>query len=248
MATGLGSSRSPASGRRAGDGARGSDPGRAGPSQVPAGPWSLHEPDPSRWPSHHADNLAARERVAAETFLVIDPLLSLSTAFAWRSRVWSLACAGGHPGRLRPRPARLLRLPLPPGHPARPLRLGRVRLSKNRPAHQGRGIGLVQEFACLEVVPTPPDDFAADRGEDDVFIVQVSTGERPRPRRWAIPLLDRFDGTATALDLPGGSDGTHVLMDERTRRSVQWAAMDSVRGSSSSSWMSLPLSAITPNM
>ena len=60
-----------------------------------AGPWSLHEADPSRWPSHHADNLAAKEWVAAETFLVIDPLVSLSTALAARSWVWSLGVRGG---------------------------------------------------------------------------------------------------------------------------------------------------------
>jgi ferredoxin len=45
------------------------------------------------WPSHYADNLAAKEWIPAETFLVIDPLVSLSTAIASRSWVWSLACA-----------------------------------------------------------------------------------------------------------------------------------------------------------
>lgn len=59
-----------------------------------SGPWSLHESDPALWPSHHADHLAARERIAAETFLVLDPLVSLSTALAARAWVWSLACAG----------------------------------------------------------------------------------------------------------------------------------------------------------
>jgi ferredoxin len=58
-----------------------------------AGPWSLHEADPARWPSHHADNLAAKEWLAAESFLIIDPLVSLSTALAARSWVWSLAAA-----------------------------------------------------------------------------------------------------------------------------------------------------------
>jgi ferredoxin len=58
------------------------------------GRWSLHEADPSRWPSHHADNLAAKEWIPAEAFLAIDPLVSLSTALAARSWVWSLACAG----------------------------------------------------------------------------------------------------------------------------------------------------------
>jgi ferredoxin len=46
------------------------------------------------WPSHYADDLARKEGVAAEFFLVIDPLVSLSTAIASRSWVWSLACAG----------------------------------------------------------------------------------------------------------------------------------------------------------
>ena len=59
-----------------------------------SGPWGLHEADPARWPSHHADNLAAKERLAAESFLIIDPLVSLSTALAARSWVWSLAAAG----------------------------------------------------------------------------------------------------------------------------------------------------------
>jgi NAD-dependent dihydropyrimidine dehydrogenase PreA subunit len=58
------------------------------------GPWKLSEAPPDGWPAHYADNLAAKERVAAEFFLVIDPLLSLSTGVAARSWVWSLACAG----------------------------------------------------------------------------------------------------------------------------------------------------------
>lgn len=59
-----------------------------------AGPWTLHEADPASWPSHHADHLADKEWIPAETFLVIDPLLSLSTALAARSWVWSLGFAG----------------------------------------------------------------------------------------------------------------------------------------------------------
>lgn len=58
------------------------------------GPWSIHEADPTDWPSHYADNLANKEQVAAELFLVIDPLVSLSTGIASRSWVWSLSCAG----------------------------------------------------------------------------------------------------------------------------------------------------------
>ncbi len=59
-----------------------------------AGPWALHEKQPGAWPAHYADNLANKEFVPADLFLVIDPLVSLSTAIASRSWVWSLACAG----------------------------------------------------------------------------------------------------------------------------------------------------------
>ena len=55
--------------------------------------WTLHETDPSAWPSHYTDNLARKEIVPAETFLMIDPLVSISTALASRSWVWSLASA-----------------------------------------------------------------------------------------------------------------------------------------------------------
>jgi ferredoxin len=58
------------------------------------GPWALHESEPGRWPSHYADDLARKEIIPAETFLVIDPLVSLSTAITARSWVWSLLCAG----------------------------------------------------------------------------------------------------------------------------------------------------------
>ena len=57
------------------------------------GPWSLHERDPAAWPSHYADDLSSKERIPAETFLVIDPLVSISTAIASRSWVWSLVAA-----------------------------------------------------------------------------------------------------------------------------------------------------------
>ncbi len=59
------------------------------------GPWSLHERPPGSWPSQYADNLAAKETLAAESFLVIDPLVALSTAIAAKSWVWSLTCAAG---------------------------------------------------------------------------------------------------------------------------------------------------------
>ncbi len=57
------------------------------------GRWSLHESEPGRWPSHYADDLADKEFFPAEAFLVIDPLVSISTAIAARSWVWSLICA-----------------------------------------------------------------------------------------------------------------------------------------------------------
>ncbi len=57
------------------------------------GPWALHEIDPTAWPSHYTDDLARKEVLPAETFLAIDPLVSLSTAVASRSWVWSLVSA-----------------------------------------------------------------------------------------------------------------------------------------------------------
>lgn len=56
--------------------------------------WSIFENQPGRWPSTHTDNLASKEYLPAELFLAIDPLVSLSTAIASRSWVWSLASAG----------------------------------------------------------------------------------------------------------------------------------------------------------
>jgi NAD-dependent dihydropyrimidine dehydrogenase PreA subunit len=50
-------------------------------------------PETEAWPSHYADNLAQKEWLPAESFLVIDPLVSLSTAIAAHSWVWSLSCA-----------------------------------------------------------------------------------------------------------------------------------------------------------
>ncbi|MEX0702812.1 MAG: 4Fe-4S binding protein [Planctomycetales bacterium] len=58
------------------------------------GPWTLHSRDPAAWPAQYTENLEAKEKIAAETFLAIDPLVSLSTAIAARAWVWSLACAG----------------------------------------------------------------------------------------------------------------------------------------------------------
>ncbi|MFK7737686.1 MAG: 4Fe-4S binding protein, partial [Pirellulaceae bacterium] len=49
--------------------------------------------DPIAWPNHYAESLGNKEWIPAETFLMIDPLVSLSTAIASRSWVWSLGCA-----------------------------------------------------------------------------------------------------------------------------------------------------------
>jgi len=57
-------------------------------------PWTLYEQRPGVWPAHYTDELRAKERIAAETFLIIDPLVSISTAIAGRSWVWSLTWAG----------------------------------------------------------------------------------------------------------------------------------------------------------
>ena len=58
------------------------------------GPWTVSESDPLHWPSHYSDNLAGKELVAAEIFLIIDPLVSLSTGIAAGTWVWSLTAAG----------------------------------------------------------------------------------------------------------------------------------------------------------
>jgi ferredoxin len=62
-----------------------------------AWPYSAR-PDPNRpadaWPSHYTDSLAAKEIVHAETLLILDPLVAVSTAIAARTWVWSLVFAG----------------------------------------------------------------------------------------------------------------------------------------------------------
>ncbi|MCL4206912.1 MAG: 4Fe-4S binding protein [Pirellulaceae bacterium] len=58
------------------------------------GPWTLFQSKPGDWPSHYADTLRGRERLDAESFLIVDPLVSLSTAVAARQWIWSLAAAG----------------------------------------------------------------------------------------------------------------------------------------------------------
>ncbi len=64
------------------------------PFLIASGQWTLAEKPIGQWPSHYTDHLAKREAIPADFFLVIDPLVSLSTALAARSWVWSLVCAG----------------------------------------------------------------------------------------------------------------------------------------------------------
>ncbi len=53
-------------------------------------------PDPGvqGWPAHYANAFAAIELIDAEIFLVLDPLVSFSTAIAGQTWVWSLIWAG----------------------------------------------------------------------------------------------------------------------------------------------------------
>ena len=60
-----------------------------------SGSWSVYEFPPDRWPSHYADDLEKKEFVPSEIFLLIDPLVSISTAIASRQWVWSLGWAVG---------------------------------------------------------------------------------------------------------------------------------------------------------
>jgi MauM/NapG family ferredoxin protein len=62
---------------------------------APGGPWTLSEQPLDAWPSHYADSLAGKEIIHAETLLILDPLVALSTAVAARTWVWSLLFAGG---------------------------------------------------------------------------------------------------------------------------------------------------------
>ena len=52
-------------------------------------------PDPAAqgWPAHYANDLLAKERIDAEIFLALDPLVSFSTAIAAQTWVWSLVWA-----------------------------------------------------------------------------------------------------------------------------------------------------------
>jgi ferredoxin len=58
------------------------------------GLWTVSEAPLDAWPSHYADDLAKKEKVQAEAFLALDPLVSLSTALAAKAWVWSLVWAG----------------------------------------------------------------------------------------------------------------------------------------------------------
>jgi len=58
------------------------------------GPWTLSEELPGTWPDHYAQALESKTRVAPESFLVLDPLVALSTALAARSWISSLMFAG----------------------------------------------------------------------------------------------------------------------------------------------------------
>ena len=49
------------------------------------------------WPyggTNYAQHREAKEKIAAELFLILDPLVSISTAIASKSWVWSLSAAG----------------------------------------------------------------------------------------------------------------------------------------------------------
>lgn len=55
--------------------------------------WVLSEVPLDAWPAHYSASLASKEWLPAESLLVIDPLVSLSTAIAARHWIWSLVCA-----------------------------------------------------------------------------------------------------------------------------------------------------------
>jgi ferredoxin len=61
----------------------------------PEGPWTASQVPVDAWPSHYADSLAGKEVIHAESILLIDPLVAISTAIAAKTWVWSLIFAGG---------------------------------------------------------------------------------------------------------------------------------------------------------
>ncbi len=54
---------------------------------------AVPDPDAHGWPAHYADDFATKERIDAETFLALDPLVAFSTSIAAQTWVWSLAWA-----------------------------------------------------------------------------------------------------------------------------------------------------------
>ncbi|MGM0488990.1 MAG: hypothetical protein ACQESR_19795 [Planctomycetota bacterium] len=52
-----------------------------------------HQAEADTWPSHHAEDFLRKEFLPAEVFLAIDPLVSISTAIASETWVWSLTFA-----------------------------------------------------------------------------------------------------------------------------------------------------------
>lgn len=57
------------------------------------GPWVLSERPSSEWPAHYTESLRNKEFVHAEIFLVLDPLVAISTSIASRTWAWSLGFA-----------------------------------------------------------------------------------------------------------------------------------------------------------
>lgn len=60
---------------------------------VASSTFMLSSQPPLDWPNHYTASLQSKEVVEAELFLLIDPLVSFSTALASRSWVWSLSSA-----------------------------------------------------------------------------------------------------------------------------------------------------------
>ena len=58
------------------------------------GPWTLRETAPGQWPSHYADDLAAKRKLPVDLFLLLDPLAAVSAAIAARSWIAALLAAG----------------------------------------------------------------------------------------------------------------------------------------------------------
>lgn len=65
-------------------------PGALEQLSISAGPWTLSAQPPNKWPSHYADQFATLDKIPVETFLLLDPLVSISTALAARAWIWSL--------------------------------------------------------------------------------------------------------------------------------------------------------------